>query len=155
MKHQLIAILCVSMFVPTTALAVGGENSVVVGGFDYVYDEVVVADTDKDGTSDRTSYYTAGKLILTAYDENGDGKNDRWFEWKEDKVTLEMSATKGGEPDEFIVVDGNEKALTVETSKGGAGTGGGLMNWIAILAVIGAAAWLYNKKKQLKGSDVA
>lgn len=117
-----------------------------VGEYSVEYDEARPADTNENGTNDRTSYYKAGVLVFTAYDENEDGKDDLWFRYRADgAVDLELADSgTDGRPDMITEVDASEKAEMIYNS--GARNRSPII-WIVIAIIVGGvSAWFVAKK---------
>lgn len=53
------------------------------------YDATRNADTDFDGKIDGVSYYRAGRLVASAFDDDGDGRHDLWLAY-DDTLRLEL-----------------------------------------------------------------
>lgn len=118
----------------------------MIGDYVLEYDLKTVADTNGDGTDDRTSYYKGDALIWSAYDENGDGKPDLWMRYKNgDTIDLELFDPDGdGEPDKITEFNAQEKAEVVYDNGAEFAGGGSAVNYVLIALVL-AAAWFYRK----------
>jgi hypothetical protein len=78
------------------------------------FDETVSGtEQDPDVTVHRTSFYDGDLLVFTAYDTDGDGQDDLWFEYDEDRrLTIEFRDTDGdGQPDRALRFDQDENVI--------------------------------------------
>lgn len=97
------------------AFSVAAE-SVRVGGYKVKYDQVIEGDSDYDGINDRTSYYLEDVLVFSAYDTDGDGKQDMWFTYANGTdMNVAMRDTTGdGKPENVLTYDEKGKILDEE-----------------------------------------
>ena len=92
--------------------------AVKVGSVNVAYDEVVETTPKTSEDVPRKSYYKDNVLTFTAYDTDGDGKDDLWLQYDDQLyLKLEMNDTNGdGKPDKFIYYDRDEKVIREETN---------------------------------------
>lgn len=114
---RLQVIACLLAF---SLLAVAGQASdlpdvIRVGKYEIKFDESTGEDTDGDGATDKISYFLDGSLVLTACDENGNGKADLWFVYDDEEyLIMEVCDLDGdGEPDEFTRLSREEEVVEI------------------------------------------
>lgn len=78
------------------------------------FDETVTGtEQDPEVTVHRTSFYDGDLLVFTAYDTDGDGQDDLWFEYDDARrLTMELRDTDGdGQPDRALRFDRSENVI--------------------------------------------
>ena len=100
---------------PEPTLLVDDDTIVVPDlGVQVTFDETVTGtEQDPDVTVERTSYYDGELLVFTAYDTDGDGQDDLWFEYDDSRrLVMELQDTDGdGEPDRALRFDQDENVI--------------------------------------------
>ena len=96
--------------------ALGHLDAIRIGRYEIEFDESSGEDSDGDGKVDKVSYYLRDSLVLTAWDEDGNGKAELWFIYDEEEYLVqEVADTDGdGRPDEFTRMSRDEKVVEVE-----------------------------------------
>lgn len=115
-----------------------------IGGYPLEYDQALPADTNGNGTPDRTSYYLGDRLVWSAYDEDEDGEADLWLRYRNgDMVDLELTDTNGdGEPEKIAEFDLGEKREVIYDSEADlASSGGSPLLGTLVLLGLAAVAW--------------
>jgi|GEM_PF-5988427 len=100
----------------TEAQNASSTKTIVVDSYSIHYDEALSADENGNNVHDRTTYYLAGKMVLTAYDSDENGADDLWFRWDgNDRVNLEMSDNNNdGIVETVSSVDRNGKTTIIK-----------------------------------------
>lgn len=93
-----------------------GDDSIAIPdlGVEVTFDETVSGtEQDPDVTVERTSYYDGDRLVFTAYDTDGDGLDDLWFEYDDSRrLKMELRDTDGdGDPDRALRFDKDENVI--------------------------------------------
>lgn len=127
------------------------SKDLTIGDYAMTFDQTFEADTDGNGTNDRTSYYQGDTLMWAAYDEDENGKADLWLRYKNgDSVDLELYDRDGdGEPDKIVEVDSQEKTEVIyDAAAKGASSPSSFAALIIALVLGGAAAgWYFWREK--------
>lgn len=145
-KITLTTILCVAALMP---LGVSAKET--IGGYPLEYDQTLSADTDGNGTPDRTSYYLGNRLVWSAYDEDEDGAADLWLRYRNgDMVDLELTDQNGdGKPEKIAEFDTAEKREVIFDSEA-APASGGSSPLLGALVILGLAAVLWQNRDRAK-----
>lgn len=122
-------------------------ETIKIGGEKVTYDQIMQGDSDFDGINDRTSYYLENILVFSAYDTNGDGKQDMWFTYVEGTYpeTAMRDTTGDGRPENIITLDKEGEIITEKER--------GKNQWIYIVIgviVICGLAYFFLKEKKKK-----
>ncbi|MDO8560496.1 MAG: hypothetical protein Q7S23_05760 [bacterium] len=160
MQNRIFSFSAIALLAPVLAFAqTTTPQTVEVYGQSVAYTEVVAADTDGNGKTDRTTYYDADAMVLTAYDQNEDGKNDLWLRWENDRVVAELTDTNAdGAADKKDDITPEERVVGTSTPAPAAGAPtpagteegakGGAMSWVIVLAVAAIAVFLFVRARR-------
>ncbi|TSC76039.1 MAG: hypothetical protein G01um101431_1057 [Parcubacteria group bacterium Gr01-1014_31] len=158
MRNRIFSLSTIALFAPVLAFAqTTTPQTVEVYGQSVAYTEVVAADTDGNGKTDRTTYYDGEAMVLTAYDQNEDGKNDLWLRWENDQVVAELTDTNAdGVADKQDDITAEERVVgtpvpalgTDAPATAGESAKGGPMSWVIVIAVAAIAVFLFVRARR-------
>ena len=111
MKRSIMSI-SIALLVVFLSVSPSLAAKLTVGEYVFEFDEKVKADTDANGTDDRTTYYQKGQMVLSVYDENENGRPDVWIRYANgDTADLELADKNGdGNPDMIVEINAQGKA---------------------------------------------
>jgi hypothetical protein len=152
MRYLIIRIAAASALLLASPAAHAQETmTATVAGRVVTYDRAVEADTDDDGTNDRTTYYMGASMVMTAYDEDQDGRHELWFFYdEEERVNAEAADEDGdGSADAIVPIGPDEQVMEAAPApEDDAGVSLMLPLIVAAIIVIGIMAALRRHKKK-------
>ena len=148
MKHIFFFVLLIgaAAFAPADTFA-----KETIGGYVVEFDHKLEADTDGNGTNDRTSYYLGDRLMWSAYDEDGNGEADLWLRYRNgDTVDLEIT-DKNGDREADTIAEYNTQEKREVIFDAGQAESSSWTNSVILGFIVGIGAWqAWNRKEELK-----